>query len=85
MLWVRVLVALGVIGALNYTARRAPCSVASFVVLLFLCSLLPFLLPDILLGGRRSQIARFLIPSILALQLAVVYGFYAFLQARKPW
>ena len=85
MLWLRALVALGAIAALIYTARRAPRGIAAFVVLLFACSVLPFLLPDLLLGGRRSQIARFLIPSILALQLAVVYVLYAFSQARKTW
>ncbi|MBD2481047.1 glycosyltransferase family 39 protein [Planktothrix sp. FACHB-1365] len=48
--------------------------------------LVPFLilaLPDVLLGGGRSGVTRFLIPSFPALQLAVAYLFSTHIQSNK--
>ncbi len=69
----RFIVAVFAMGALVWTIRRAPRPTAMFVASLFLCSLLPFVLLDVRYGGKSSQVVRFLVPAILALQLAAVF------------
>lgn len=43
------------------------------VASLFVAAALPLMLADVVLGGQRSSTARYLIPALLAIQLAVVY------------
>ncbi|MCC5661876.1 glycosyltransferase family 39 protein [Nostoc sp. XA010] len=46
-----------------------------FIIIIISVNILCFLLPDLLFGGRRSTVARYLIPSYLFMQLSVVYLF----------
>jgi uncharacterized membrane protein len=53
---------------------------------IFTSILVPFLilaLPDVLLGGGRSVVTRFLIPCFPAIQLAVAYLFSTHIQSNK--
>lgn len=59
--------------ALYFLCRHTERRVWLFVVLLTSITVLTLALPDLLLGGRRSGIARYLIPSFLGLEIAVAY------------
>ncbi|WP_179047364.1 glycosyltransferase family 39 protein [Nostoc sp. TCL26-01] len=45
----------------------------SFVIIIIAINVLPLLLPDLIFGGKRSAIARYLIIAYLGIQLAVAY------------
>lgn len=62
-----------VIYALWFLYRQAPKSVWILILTLILPISLALVLPDLVTGGRRSTIARYLIPSYLGIQLAVTY------------
>ncbi|MGG6239036.1 glycosyltransferase family 39 protein [Nodosilinea sp. AN01ver1] len=68
---------LGLAGLVGYAlvvlVRRAPVAVWAFVVLLGGVTALGMILPDVLWGGHRSSISRYLIPTWLSLQLAVTH------------
>ncbi|MBE9158879.1 glycosyltransferase family 39 protein [Nodosilinea sp. LEGE 06152] len=69
-----VLVLAGLVGyALVVLVRRAPVAVWAFVLLLGGVTALGMMLPDVLWGGHRSSISRYLIPTWLSLQLAVAH------------
>jgi uncharacterized membrane protein len=53
--------------------RHTPRRVWLLVVTLTVIPVLPLMLADLLLGGIRSTFPRFFIPSLLGIQLAVVY------------
>jgi uncharacterized membrane protein len=53
--------------------RRAPARVWLFVVTLTVIPALALVLPDLLFGGTRTTVPRYLIPFFLGLQLAVTY------------
>ena len=71
------LIQLGIIvliGVAFYTlCRRTPRSVWSLVVLLTGVLALTLMIPDLVFGGLRSVVPRFLIPSLLGIQIAVAY------------
>lgn len=71
------LIQLGIIvliGVAFYTlCRRTPRSVWSLVVLLTGVLALTLMIPDLVLGGLRSTFPRYLIPSLLGIQIAVTY------------
>jgi uncharacterized membrane protein len=56
-----------------WLCRHAPRKVWWFVGTLVGVTGLALLLPDLLLGGRRSTISRYLIPTFLGIHLAVAY------------
>lgn len=56
-----------------FLCRKAPTSVWLFVVLLGGCTILFMIMPDVLFGGHRSTISRYLIPTWLSIQLAAAY------------
>jgi uncharacterized membrane protein len=60
---------------------RAPRSSRSFVCVLFLTFAAAVLVPDLILGGKRSLQARYSLPGFLAVELAAAYvlaaGWYA--------
>lgn len=68
---------LGLAGLVSYSlivlVRRAPVAVWAFVLLLGGVTALGMILPDVLVGGHRSSISRYLIPTWLSLQLAVAH------------
>ena len=65
---------LGLIGySIYYLVRTAPNRGKGFVLLLTGVGLLTLLIPDLILGGQRSTILRYIIPGYLGVQLAVAY------------
>jgi uncharacterized membrane protein len=61
--------------ALWVTVRKTPKSVGGFLLTSIAANGLFLMLYDVISGGQRSGIARYLFPSYLALQLAVAYLF----------
>lgn len=53
--------------------RKAPLSTALFLTTLMGVTGLALLGPDVLLGGRRSSITRYAIPSFIGLEIAIAY------------
>ncbi|MGD1867734.1 MAG: glycosyltransferase family 39 protein [Phormidesmis sp.] len=69
-----VLLSLALIGyALVWSIRNMPRPAFVFITLLGGVTLLTFVGPDLLIGGRRSSVSRYLIPTYLSLQLIVAY------------
>ncbi len=62
--------------------RRGPRPARGLILLLVLLPALGLILPDLLLGGQRSSISRYFIPSYLGLQVAGAYWFYV--QGQRP-
>lgn len=60
--------------SIYFVLRRAPKS-GIFILLLIGVTTIVLALPDVLFGGRRSLMARYLIPSYLGVELAVAYLF----------
>ncbi|MBR8837203.1 MAG: glycosyltransferase family 39 protein [Stigonema ocellatum SAG 48.90 = DSM 106950] len=61
--------------AIYYICRYSQKRIWLFVMLLIGLTSLSMILPDLILGGQRSTINRYLIPSYLGIQLAVAYLF----------
>ncbi|MHC5938990.1 glycosyltransferase family 39 protein [Nostoc sp.] len=68
----RVLLVL-VVYAFYYLCRQTPISVWLLIILLTGVSTLPLMVPDLIFGGMRSVIARYMIPSLLGVELAIAY------------
>jgi uncharacterized membrane protein len=66
------------LSALVFLWRKGPASARLFVVLLGSIPAATLVLPDLLLGGYRSAVARYLVPVFISLQMAA-----AFLLASK--
>ena len=58
-----------------YFYRNAPKHSRLFILLIMLANILPFLLPDLILGGKRSTVPRYFIPFYLGVQMCVAYFF----------
>ena len=75
--------------ALLFLIRRAPVAAWAFIILLGGVTALGMVVPDILLGGQRSSVSRYLIPTWLSLQLAVAYWMNVVLttesRGRRLW
>lgn len=69
--------------ALGFTARNATYSQWTFVLLLTFVPLLILGLPDVLSGGQRSLVTRYLFPSFLGVQLAVAFLISQSIQALQ--
>ncbi|MEM8806614.1 MAG: glycosyltransferase family 39 protein [Cyanobacteria bacterium P01_G01_bin.38] len=79
-----VLLALGLISyTLIWAIRYLPKSALIFLALLGGITLLTFVGPDLVVGGRRSSVSRYLIPTYLSLQLMVAYLLAQKLSARR--
>ncbi|HBB36156.1 MAG TPA: hypothetical protein DDZ80_14865 [Cyanobacteria bacterium UBA8803] len=80
---------MGVIYAIYFIVRTTPKSVWLFILLLLSSTALPLAVPDLIDGGQRSTIARYLIPAFLGIQLAVAYLLTAKIMTvsvrRKLW
>ena len=61
--------------AIYYLCRYSHKRTWLFVMLLIGVTFLTMILPDLIFGGQRSTISRYLIPSYLGIELAVVYLF----------
>lgn len=90
------LLALLAVVSMVYLWRRAPLSSAVFITVLIGVTGLAIIGPDILLGGRRSSITRYAIPSYVGLEIAIAYflttqiaaravGTRARLRSRRRW
>lgn len=62
-----------IVYSIYFLCRNTPQKVWLFIVILICINALALILPDLLFGGRRSSIARYLIPCFLGIQLAVTY------------
>ncbi|MBD2692938.1 glycosyltransferase family 39 protein [Anabaena catenula] len=73
--------------AIYFLCRHTPKRTWSFILLLIIITALALVLPDLIGGGRRSGVARYLIPSFLGIQLAVAYLLASNLSlpAQKLW
>jgi uncharacterized membrane protein len=61
--------------SLYFVYRKAPKQTWLFIFILIGVNALALTLPDLILGGRRSSVGRYLIPCYLGLQLAISYLF----------
>lgn len=72
-------VQVGVIAIVGYAyywlVRKAPQPVGRLVLSLTLVPVLPLMLADLTVGGMRSTVPRYFIPTLLGIQLAVTYLF----------
>jgi uncharacterized membrane protein len=73
-----------VLYALVALVRETPVRIWLLVVLLGATTALAFLLPDIARHESRSTVARYLLPTWLAIELAVAYVFAGWLQPAVP-
>ncbi|MBD1863740.1 MULTISPECIES: glycosyltransferase family 39 protein [Trichocoleus] len=64
-----------VLYAIYFLCRHAPKKVWLFVLLLIGSTALAQIIPDLIWGGRRSILSRYLVPSYLGVHLAVAYLF----------
>lgn len=75
-LWVLPLIAF----AVYVTFRSAPVAAGRLLWLLLLCTAGVVIGPDLVLGGRRSQEARYLLPALLMLSYLIAYALQRTLQ-----
>jgi uncharacterized membrane protein len=71
--WVMIPIVLLEVYAVYFLIKKAPKSSWLFMVALVIGTSLPLLVPDILFGGQRSTVTRYLLPFFLCLQVAVAY------------
>lgn len=72
-----------VIYSICFLYYRTPKGVWLFVLILIGTTALPLSLPDLLLGGQRSGVGRYLIPCYLGIQISVAYLLATQITARK--
>ncbi len=65
--------------SLYFLCRYTPRKIWSFVFIFIGASSLPLVLPDLILGGQRSTAGRYLVPTILGIQLAIAFFFASIL------
>lgn len=62
-----------VVYSIYFLGKNAPRNSWLFILILIGATTLPFLLQDLVLGGRRTSAARFLTPLFLAIQINIAY------------
>lgn len=67
-----VLLAL-IVYAFYFLIRYAPMKIWVFIIIFMAATTLPLLLPDLIKGGQRSIVSRYLFPCYIGIQLAVAY------------
>lgn len=77
--------ALLVVVALYFLCRNAPTRTWLFILLLVSVPFLIFAVPDVVVGGGRSLRLRYLIPSYMAIQIALAYLFASQAVWAKSW
>lgn len=80
-----VLAGLLVIWAIYHTLRQASPATWWFVGLLIVTNALPLMGADVVLGGRRSTVARYLMPTAAGLHLIVAYGLAVHWRGGTRW
>lgn len=86
-LLIYVLIIFLVAYAVYFLCRQSPKQAWLFIITLIGVSALALVLPDIILGGKRSSVIRYLIPSYLGIQIAIAYVFASKISALsiKDW
>ncbi len=81
-----------VVYSIYFLIRNAPKRAWLFILSLIGVTAIGLILPDLIFGGRRSGVSRYLIPCYLGIQLAVAYlltnkvfGIYTSLQKQRFW
>ena len=59
--------------SLKFLCKNTPQSIWLFILILILSTATPLVLKDLISGGQRSSIARYLIPCYVGIQLAIAY------------
>lgn len=59
--------------SLNFLCKNTPQSIWLFILILILSTATPLVFKDLISGGQRSSIARYLIPCYVGIQLAIAY------------
>lgn len=72
-MWITIIILIFVLYAIYFLCRKSPQRVWSFILILMGATVLPLLLQDLIGGGQRSSIPRYLIPGYLAIQVTVAY------------
>lgn len=62
-----------IVYAFYFTIRHAPLRIWLFIITLMAATTLPLLIPDLIKGGQRSIVPRYLFPCYMSIQLAVAY------------
>ncbi|NJN87717.1 MAG: hypothetical protein HC881_17195 [Leptolyngbyaceae cyanobacterium SL_7_1] len=76
----------GLVGyAIYYLVRHAPKSTRWFLLTLVGIPFLTLALPDLLMGGERSERIRYLFPSYIAIQMTLAYLFASQVLWAKTW
>ena len=70
--------------SLYYLCQHTPPKTWLFILTLIGAAALPLILPDLILGGKRSGITRYLLPAYLGIQIAIAY-FLATQINKKLW
>ena len=73
------------IASLVWAWRSLPRQISSFLLLMVVLPSGLLLIPDLLSGGHRTGIARYLLPSYLGITIAVAYGLSWLLVQRDRW
>lgn len=86
-LLIYVLIIFLVAYAVYFLCRQSSKQVWLFIITLIGVSALALALPDIIIGGKRSSVIRYLIPSYLAIEIAIAYVFASKIAALsiKDW
>ncbi|MEO8285655.1 MAG: glycosyltransferase family 39 protein [Chloroflexota bacterium] len=71
--------------ALYYLFRTTPRQVWLFVVTLIGVTAAAYLVPDLLTGGVRSTVSRYLFPCFIGIELAVAYALSGLLTSARMW
>lgn len=73
------------IGSVFLLLRQAPRAVRLFLISLVLCTGLSLMFKDVLVGGTFSTRPRYMIPSVIAIQLIVIFGISSELASLTRW
>lgn len=80
-----ILMVIAVVYIFSWLCRRTPPRLWLFVVMLLAATALPLVLPDLILGGRRSGLLRYLFPTYIGVQLATACYLAGQLTAPQIW
>lgn len=82
----RLPILLLIVVAVYRACRHNESKTYSFILLSILLPFLCLALPDLIVGGKRSTVTRYLLPCFPGIQLAVAYWFaYQIAQGKKFW
>ncbi|GAB4528278.1 MAG: hypothetical protein Tsb0014_09510 [Pleurocapsa sp.] len=71
--------------SIYYLCRKTPPSIWLFVITLISVTAIALVLPDLVSGGQRSRVARYLTPCYLGINLAVAYYVGREILSKKLW